>query len=86
MDQQKEFESLIQRDRDSREDQAWHGTLLGYLEKVKENPSIAKLAHGIPPLCDSDKRDRGLPRYGHRASFQIPYAGGAESNEGAPHS
>ncbi len=45
MDQQKEFESLIRKDRDSREDQSWRGNLLGYLEKVKEDPSIAKLAH-----------------------------------------
>ena len=45
MNQQKEFESLIQKDRDSREDQSWRGNLLGYLEKVKEDPSIAKLAH-----------------------------------------
>ena len=45
MDQQNKFENLILKDRDSREVQEWHGNLLGYLEKVKDNPSIAKLAH-----------------------------------------
>jgi len=45
MDELREFESLIQRDRSSREVQAWRGNLLGYLEKVKEDPSLAKLAH-----------------------------------------
>ncbi len=64
MDQQKAFESLIRKDRDSREDQSWHGNLLGYLEKVKEDPSIAKLAHarvynlllkpGVRDIQDSD--------------------------------
>ena len=64
MDQQKAFESLIRKDRDSREDQIWHGNLLGYLEKVKEDPSIAKLAHarvydlllkpGVREIQDSD--------------------------------
>jgi len=64
MDQQKEFASLIRKDRDSREDQSWRGNLLGYLEKVKEDPSIAKLAHariydlllksGMRDIQDSD--------------------------------
>jgi len=64
MDQQKAFESLIRKDRDSREDQSWRGNLLGYLEKVKEDPSIAKLAHarvydlllkpGVREIQDSD--------------------------------
>ena len=64
MDQQKEFESLIRKDRDSRKVKAWTGNLLGYLEKVKEDPSIAKLAHsrvydlilksGVREIQDSD--------------------------------
>ena len=64
MNQQKEFESLIRKDRDTREDQSWRGNLLGYLEKVKEDPSIAKLAHarvydlllksGMRDIQDSD--------------------------------
>ncbi len=64
MDQQKAFESLIRKDRDSREDQSWRGNLLGYLEKVKQDPSIAKLAHsrvydlllkpGVREIQDSD--------------------------------
>jgi serine protein kinase len=40
-----EFESLIRKDRDLAKVRAWKGNLLGYLDKVKENPSITKLAH-----------------------------------------
>ncbi|HEY1371218.1 MAG TPA: serine protein kinase, partial [Candidatus Binatia bacterium] len=40
-----EFESLIRKDRDIAKARAWKGNLLGYLEKVKENPLITKLAH-----------------------------------------
>ncbi|MFB3108208.1 MAG: serine protein kinase [Candidatus Binatia bacterium] len=64
MNQQKEFENLIRKDRDTREDRSWRGNLLGYLEKVKEDPSIAKLAHarvydlllkpGMRDIQDSD--------------------------------
>ncbi len=45
MEQQKEFEILIRKDRDSHREKVWHGNLLGYLEKVKEDPTIVKLAH-----------------------------------------
>jgi len=41
----KDFEALIRKDRDSRQTKSWRGNFLGYLEKVKEDPSIAKLAH-----------------------------------------
>ncbi len=41
----REIETLIRKDRDLRQVQAWKGTLLGYLEKLKDNPSMAKLAH-----------------------------------------
>jgi serine protein kinase len=40
-----EFESLIRKDRDRSRSKAWKGNLLGYLEKVKEAPSMTKLAH-----------------------------------------
>lgn len=45
MDQQMEFEKLIQKDRKTRESNEWRGNLLGYMEKVKANPSLTKLAH-----------------------------------------
>src|SRR2546430_1107142 len=40
-----EFEKLIKDDRASRESKAWRGTLIDYLELVKENPTITKLSH-----------------------------------------
>jgi serine protein kinase len=40
-----EFEKLIKDDRASRESKAWRGTLIDYLEIVKENPTISRLAH-----------------------------------------
>jgi serine protein kinase len=39
------FASIIEKDRVTRESREWHGTFLDYLEKVKQNPSICKLAH-----------------------------------------
>ena len=45
MDNNKEFETLIKKDRDLHQASSWRGNLLGYLEKVKANPTIAKLAH-----------------------------------------
>ena len=39
------FAQLIQDDRANRESKAWRGTFLDYLEKVKEDPTLAKLAH-----------------------------------------
>lgn len=39
------FEKLIKEDRANRESKAWRGTLLDYLEKVKEDPGMTKLAH-----------------------------------------
>ena len=39
------FAQLIKDDRANRETKAWSGTLLDYLEKVRENPSITQLAH-----------------------------------------
>ena len=45
MDHNKEFETLIKKDRDLHLSRSWRGNLLGYLEKVKEDPTTAKLAH-----------------------------------------
>jgi serine protein kinase len=39
------FAELIGRDHASRRQQHWQGNFLGYLEKVRENPGIYKLAH-----------------------------------------
>jgi serine protein kinase len=40
-----EFETLIRKDRDRLQVKSWRGNLLGYLEKIKEDPSVTKLAH-----------------------------------------
>jgi serine protein kinase len=45
MDHNKEFQALIQKDRDLHQSQSWRGNLLGYLDKVKEDPRVARLAH-----------------------------------------
>jgi serine protein kinase len=45
MDHNKEFQALIQRDRDLHQSQSWRGNLLGYLDKVRDDPGVAKLAH-----------------------------------------
>jgi serine protein kinase len=39
------FEKIIREDRANRESKAWRGTLLDYLEKIKEDPMMTKLAH-----------------------------------------
>jgi len=39
------FEEFIKSDRESRNKEKFEGTFLDYLEKVKENPGIAKLSH-----------------------------------------
>src|SRR5215470_16860805 len=58
------FEKIIREDRANRESKAWRGTLLDYLEKVKEDPIMTKLAHarlydmmmaqGMSSITDSD--------------------------------
>lgn len=45
MDHSKEFEKLIKKDRDVHQARSWRGNLLDYLDKVKSDPSVAKLAH-----------------------------------------
>ena len=39
------FEKMIREDRAARESNRWRGTFLEYLERVREDPSITKLAH-----------------------------------------
>lgn len=41
----KDFEKLIQEDRETRKKTMWKGTALEYLELVRETPTIAALAH-----------------------------------------
>jgi serine protein kinase len=58
------FEKLIQEDRASRSQREWRGTFLDYLERVKETPTLPKLAHarlhevitraGVHDIKDSD--------------------------------
>ncbi len=46
MDHKGEFETLIHKDREEHQGNTWRGNLLGYLEKVKEDPTnTTKLAH-----------------------------------------
>lgn len=40
-----EFKELIEKDRKERTKKEWKGTVLEYLEIVKQNPDVAKLAH-----------------------------------------
>ncbi|MCB0345662.1 MAG: hypothetical protein KDD66_11130 [Bdellovibrionales bacterium] len=40
-----DFRAIIDRDREQRTKEKWKGTMLQYLEIVKEDPDIAKLAH-----------------------------------------
>lgn len=58
------FADVIRNDRANRESKEWRGTLLDYLEKVKEDPTLTMLAHtrlyntlmrdGTENLLDSD--------------------------------
>jgi serine protein kinase len=58
------FERVIKEDRAARESKQWRGTLLDYLELVKADPTMTKLAHariydliissGLHPLHDTD--------------------------------
>ena len=45
MDHNPEFEKLIKKDRDLHQAISWRGNLLGYLEKVKAEPTVTKLSH-----------------------------------------
>ncbi len=58
------FAELIEKDRASQENLEWRGTFLEYLEKVKADPSVPKLAHariydaiideGVSDIADSE--------------------------------
>ena len=45
MSKENKFQKLIQEDRQTRKKTSWTGTMLEYLEKVRENPGAVKLAH-----------------------------------------
>lgn len=45
MAKENKFQKLIQEDRESRKKTSWKGTMLEYLEKVRENSGAVKLAH-----------------------------------------
>ena len=45
MTQIRDFEKLIKQDRDKQQEQSWSGNLIGYLDKVKTDPTITRLAH-----------------------------------------
>src|SRR5215813_1172695 len=45
MESQPSFEQLIKEDRATRDSKKWRGSLLEYLELVRADPSITKLAH-----------------------------------------
>ncbi len=59
-----QFAELIAKDRTRRESQEWRGTFLEYLDKVKADPTLPKLAHariydtvmgdGVATITDSD--------------------------------
>ncbi len=40
-----DFQKIIKADREKRKKEVWRGTMLEYLELVRENPDIAKLSH-----------------------------------------
>ena len=40
-----DFRKIIQEDRDKRKKKVWKGTMLEYLELLKENPDLCKLSH-----------------------------------------
>ncbi len=45
MSKENEFQKLIQEDRETRKKSSWKGTMLEYLERVREMPGSVKLAH-----------------------------------------
>jgi serine protein kinase len=45
MSKENKFQKLIQEDRETRKKTSWKGTMLEYLEKVRESPGAVKLAH-----------------------------------------
>ena len=45
MAKENKFQKLIQEDRETRKKTSWKGSMLEYLEKVRENSGAVKLAH-----------------------------------------
>jgi serine protein kinase len=61
------FSDLIEADRERRRDTGWQGTFLQYLDRVRENPSLARLAHEriwdvVSSSGSTDLREEGDPR------------------------
>jgi serine protein kinase len=73
------FERLIQEDRATRESQKWKGSFLDYLERVKADPSLPRLAHarmydnvvraGVRDI--SDTKDPALKRLFKDESLKV---------------
>ncbi|NIP52787.1 MAG: serine protein kinase, partial [Phycisphaerae bacterium] len=64
---QRKFTEIIEKDRAEQASTDWRGTFIEYLEKVKQDPSIAKLAHArlYSVLMDkgvSDTAEAGDPK------------------------
>ncbi len=62
-----DFSHLIESDRETTRDIGWRGTFLDYLEKVREDPSLARLAHKrlwgvVAGEGITDLREEGDPR------------------------
>jgi len=62
-----DFSHLIESDRETTRDIGWRGTFLDYLEKVREDPSLARLAHErlwgvVAGEGITDLREEGDPR------------------------
>jgi len=63
-EEKSEFQKLIEEDRATRASREWRGTFLDYLEKVRQDPTIPKLAHariydmimqaGVRDVLDTD--------------------------------
>ena len=60
------FERVIKEDRAARESKQWRGTLLEYLEVVKADPIMTKLAHAR--IYDLIISIRSASAVGHRRS------------------
>ena len=66
----KKFLNLIEKQRSTKKEEKFKGTLIDYVELVQSNPSIAKLAHrrlydaiiskGLNPMQDDDPRKRKI--------------------------
>jgi len=75
MDNNQDFENLIKKDRDLHQARAWRGTLLGYLEKVKADPTNAKLAHArlYDTIMKPGVRENECVGVGSKALFYLGF-------------